>query len=187
MPPSDVELSLINDGQNLRVTWTSESTKLRPVSQYRILVKSIDAANSKSNEQSRVKRQTESGLKEFITTNTTLLLEQIEIGKTYTIQVCAENDFGRACADPKELTTRGKDEEPRKFVLVSEGLERDESTTATLPLGSILAIVLLPSILILVVCILIVSVIACSCCRHNSKNYYPSQQGMCICTMYIHL
>ena len=177
-PPGNIELTLINNGQDLLVTWNSESSKLQPISQYRVSVRSTNV-DTKSNIRSR--RQSEPELQEYVTTEERFLLEKVENEKTYTIQVCAENDFGHACADSNEFTIRGKEGEPRMVVLISDGLEpsddAESATIATLSQGYVIAIILLPLILLLVVCILVISVIIYSCCRYNSKHYYPSQQG----------
>ena len=177
--PSNIDLSLTNSEQDLLITWESESSKLQPISQYRVSVRTANLDDPKSAIRSR-RQSEEFEVKEYVTAEERLLLEDIESGKTYTIQVCAENDFGHACASPKEFAISGKDGEPKTLVLISDGLaEPSESATAStaLPEGYIIAIILLPCILVLVVCILVISVIICSCSRYNSKHYYPSQQG----------
>jgi hypothetical protein len=179
-PPSNIELSLTNDEQDLLVTWTSESSKLRPITQYRVSVRTTVVDDTKSAD-IRSRRQSDVEVKEYTTPEERLLLENVESGKRYTIQVCAENDLGHACAEPKGFTISGKDGEPKTLVLISEGLEPpSESSTvvSTLPQGYIIVIILLPCILFLAVCILVISVIICSCSRYNSKHYYPSQQGI---------
>lgn len=176
-PPSNIELRLTNDEQDLLVTWTSESSKLRPITQYRVSVRTAVVDDTKSAD-IRSRRQSDIEVKKYTTPEERLLLEKIESGKTYTIQVCAENNLGHACAEPKGFTISGKDGEPRTLVLNSDGLEPESSTVdSTLPQGYIIVIILLPCILFLAVCILVISVIICSCSRYNSKQYYPSQQG----------
>ena len=142
-------------------------------------VRTVDVDDSKSVDV-RSRRQSDVEVKEYVTPEERLLLEDVKGGKTYTIQVCAENDLGHTCANPEVVSiTIGKDGEPRTLVLISDGLEDAESSTAvsTLPQEYIIVIILLPCILFLAVCILVISVIICSCSRYNSKNYYPSQQG----------
>ena len=140
---------------------------------------SVRTADIADNSNIRSRRQSEVEVKEYATSEERLLLENIESGKSYTVQVCAENDFGHACAAPKEFVINGKDGEPRTLVLISDGLEPSESATVVtgLPQGYVIAIILLPCVLVLAVCILVISVIICSCSRYNSKHYYPSQQG----------
>ncbi|MCG8623570.1 MAG: fibronectin type III domain-containing protein [Proteobacteria bacterium] len=159
------------------MTWTSESSKLQPITQYRVSVRTENLDDSKSVD-IRSRRQSDVELKEYITPEERLLLEDVEGGKTYTIQVCAENDLGHACALPAVVSIKVGDG-PKTLVLISDGLGDAEPTTvaSTLPQGYVIIIILLPCILFLAVCILVISVIICSCSRYNSKNYYPSQQG----------
>lgn len=177
--PGSVKLQLTNGGKDLLVTWKSEPSTLQPISQYRVSIGITNAVNPQSGS-SRSRRQTfhnETNVEEYITADTKFLLEDVESGKMYTVQVCAENDLGRTCASVMEFSIKRQDGKPAVLVM-SNGLgSLDEATEASLPQGYIVAIILLPLILVLVCCILIVSVIICSCCRYNSKNYYPSEQG----------
>ena len=177
-PPSDVELQLTNKDEDLLVTWKAEPSPLQPVSQFRISVRTTDIP-SRTNNVGQSKRQAngdsgETG--EYITTDTKLLLEDVESEKMYTIQVCAENDVGHACAEPKDFEIK---KEVGKVLLVTSGGLQPSNKSWPFPKQYIVLIIILPIILVLAVCILLISIIVCSCCcRQNSKNYYPSQQGM---------
>ena len=173
-------MELTNGGKDLLITWRAEQTPLQPVSQFRITVKSTDASRSRRSLIGRSSRQAndETETTEHLTTNTRLILENVESERMYTIQVCAENDLGHSCAPAKSVTIKSDGKLRILHQASSAGLGPSNNAESTsLPLGYIIAIVVVPSLLMLVVCLLIISVVLCSCYRHNSKNYFPSQQG----------
>lgn len=173
-PPSDIELQLKNDAKDLLVTWKAEASALQPISHFRVSVRTADISSDRSRRQASVESSSDS--EEFVTMDTQVLLEGVENDKTYIIQVCAENDLGHACASPKEFTIEREEGNVPVIKISSSGLNPGDKSSS-LPKGYI-ALIILPVLVLLGICILLLSVLVCSCCRSSSKKYYPSYQGI---------
>lgn len=162
--PSDVKAQLINEGKDMLIAWSATDTPLQPVSQYVVEVEG----------QRRVSRRQASfhdDVHRYVTTDTEVLVQNIKYEMEYSIQVCAENAFGRTCVEPVRIKTEKTLEPPKTGgILVHVG-----SGDGTPVWVYVVAGLGLLAILTALLCLLVI----CVCCYKAKRmnSYYPSVQG----------
>lgn len=168
--PSDINIHFLNGNKDVLIVWKSKSTELQPVNGFAVIVESTTTTRDTP---TIARRQTVTGQttrEEYKTPWSNFLLEGLDRKQMHTVQVCAENDLGRSCADPLSL------EFPQPATLPTpQGISDSEKTG--LPLEYLIPIIVLPILLVILCCLLLVGIIICVCMRHRSKHYYPAKQG----------
>ncbi len=170
--PSDVKAQLINQGKDMLIVWKATQTPLQPVSQYVVEVEG----------QRRVaRRQTslhDDHMKRYITTDTEVVIQNIQPYMEYSIQVCAENAFGRTCVEPVKIKT-GAFEGPRTGGILLTNVEGDDDLPVWVYVVAALG-------LLVIVTVLLCLLASCISWQRSKRmaSYYPTKQGeehMCDC------
>ena len=143
--------------ENLEIEWSSESTPIRPIDGYKIIV-NISSEDS-----------TDQETQEFTVDgpdNKQYTLGNVDPDKVYTVVVCSRNKFGTTCSSPVTHapvpTTAPLSDPPPKFAP-----------------GLIALIVVICLLLLLVCCLLLLCILCCIISREREKRYFPAREGVC--------